>query len=69
MRTLLTLLVGMIAVSPCLLIFNENGNIMPNLLGFSYLVILYIVRHTKVAKWAIKQVIQANKNIERWLFD
>ena len=69
MRTILTLIVGMVVISPCLLILNESGDFKPNLGGFLWLVILCIIGRTKVGNWAINQVVQANKNIERWLFD
>lgn len=69
MRTILTVIVGMVTISPCLLILNESDDFKPNLVGFLWLVILCIIGRTKVGNWAINQVVQANKNIERWLFD
>lgn len=69
MRTILTFIVGMVVISPCLLILNESDDFKPNLGGLLWLMILCIVRHTKVGIWAINKVVQANKNIERWLFD
>lgn len=69
MRTIFTVIVGMVIISPFLLILNESGDFKPNLGGFLWLVILCIIGRTKVGIWAINQVVQANKNIEQWLFD
>lgn len=69
MRTIMTFIVGMVVIAPCLLILNESGDFKPNLVGLLWLVILCIIGRTKVGIWAINQVVQANKNIERWLFD
>lgn len=67
MRTIVTMIVGMVVLFPCLLIFNESGNILPNLGGFLYVAILCIVGRTKVGKWALSEVIQANKRIEDYI--
>lgn len=69
MKTILTVIVGMVVISPCLLILSESDDFKPNLGGFLWLIILCIVGRTKVGIWAINQVVQANKNIERLLFD
>lgn len=66
-KTLFTILIGCIVFAPCLLLFNESGNILPNLFGLLYCLILYTCRGTKVAKTAIYWVNNANKNIESWL--
>ena len=57
MRTILTLIVGMVVISPCLLIINESDDFKPNLVGFLWLVILCIIGRTKVGNWAINQVV------------
>lgn len=67
MRTIATMIVGMVVLFPCLLIFNESGNILPNLAGFIYIAILYIIGRTKVGKKAIYEVIRANKKIEDYI--
>lgn len=69
MRTIVTVVVGMVVISPCLLILSGSDDFKPNLGGFLWLMILCIVGRTKVGIWAINQVVQANKNIERWLFN
>lgn len=67
MRVILGVFVGMVVFAPCLLIFNESDSFLPNLIGFLYVMILYMVRHTKVAKIACNWVQKANKDIERWM--
>lgn len=68
MKSVLTIIVCMVVVSPCLLILNESGNFMPNLVGFMWLVVLCIVGRTKVGKMALYRLVKANKNIERIMF-
>lgn len=68
MKSVLTIIVCMVVVSPCLLILNESGNFMPNLVGFMWLVVLCIVGRTKVGKMALYRLVKANKNIERIIF-
>ena len=67
MRVILCVFVGMVVFAPCLLIFNESDSFLPNLGGFLYAMILYMRRHTKVAKIACNWVQIANKDIERWI--
>lgn len=67
-KTILTMIVACIVFFPCLLIFNESGNFLPNLGGFLYCAILYIALRTKVGKTALYWLENANKNIEYWLF-
>lgn len=54
-------LVAIIVSLPCFLIFNESGNFLPNLMGFTYIGVLFITFRGKVAKKAYKALIKANK--------
>lgn len=67
MRVILCVIVSMVVFSPYLLIFNESDSFLPNLGGFIYCLILYMVRDTKVAKILSNWVQIANKDIERWM--
>lgn len=63
MKVIITYLVAIIALLPCFLIFNESGAILPNLIGFCYIGILFIVFRRKVAKKAFKALIKANNSL------
>ena len=63
MKAIITYSVAIIALLPCFLIFNESGAILPNLIGFTYVGILFIVFRGKVAKKAYKALINANNSL------
>lgn len=68
MKDILCLTACMVVFLPCLLILNESGSFLPNLTGFIYIAILFIVCRTKVAKKALKSAHKAYYRIECWLF-
>ena len=63
MKAILTYIGAMIVLAPCLLVFNESNTILPNLIGFAYIGILFIVSRGKVAKKAYKALIKANNSL------
>lgn len=63
MKAIITYIGAMIVLAPCFLIFNESSTILPNLIGFCYIGILFIVLRGKVAKKAYKAIIKANNNL------
>lgn len=67
-RVMFVMIVSMVVISPCLLIFNESGNFLPNFVGFLWIVVLCIIGRTKVGKLAIREVEKANKLIEDIFF-
>lgn len=62
-KPIITYLVAIIVLLPCFLIFNESDTILPNLIGFAYVGILFIVFRRKVAKKAYKALIKANNSL------
>lgn len=62
-KLIITYLVAIIVLLPCFLIFNESNTILPNLIGFTYISILFIVFRGKVAKKAYKALIKANNSL------
>lgn len=65
MRTIITIICVYLVFLPCLLIFNESDTILPNLGGFIYMAILFIIGRTKVGKIALIEVKKLNEVIER----
>lgn len=63
MKAIFTYLVAILILLPCLLIFNESSTILPNLIGFGYIGILFITFRGKVAKKAYKALIKANDSL------
>jgi hypothetical protein len=63
MKAILTYIGAMIVLAPCLLVFNESSTILPNLIGFTYIGILFIALRGKVAKKAYKVLIKANNSL------
>ena len=63
MKAIITYIVAIIVLLPCFLIFNESNTILPNLIGFTYVGILFIVFRGKVAKKAYKALINANNSL------
>ena len=61
MKAILTYIGAMIVLAPCLLVFNESNTILPNLIGLTYIIVLFIVLRGKVAKKAYKALLNANK--------
>lgn len=56
-------LVTILLLLPILILFNEGDTFLPNLIGFVYLGILFIVLRGKVAKKAFKALIKANNSL------
>lgn len=69
MKDTLCLIACMVAMLPCLLILNESGSVLPNLAGFIYVGILFLVSRTKVAKNVLKHAYKAYNSVECWLFN
>jgi hypothetical protein len=63
MKAILTYIGAMIVLAPCLLVFNESNTILPNLIGFAYMGILFIILRGKVAKKAYKALTKANNSL------
>ena len=63
MKSIIVYIAIMVILTPCLLIFNESNTILPNLIGFTYVGILFIVFRGKVAKKAYKALIKANNSL------
>lgn len=53
-------LATLLLLTPILLLFNESNTFLPNLIGFTYIGILFIVFRGKVAKKAYKALIKAS---------
>lgn len=61
-KVVLTLTIGTIVLLPSVLIFNESDSILPNLFGGLYIIGLVLFgKYTKLGKWCVKQVNDANK--------
>ena len=63
MKSIIVYIAIMVILTPCLLIFNESNTILPNLIGFAYIGILFIVFRGKVAKKAYKALIKVNNTL------
>lgn len=63
MKAILTYIGAMIVLAPCLLVFNESNTILPNLIGFCYIGILFVVLRGKIAKKAYKALTKANNSL------
>lgn len=63
MKSIITYLVAISALLPCFLIFNESNTILPNLIGFVYIGILFVIFRGKVSKKAYKALIRANNSL------
>lgn len=59
-KAILTHIVCIVVLLPCVLIFNENGSFLPNIIGLFYIGMLFVVFRGKVAKKAYKALIKAN---------
>lgn len=69
MKDTICLIACMVGFLPCLLILNESGSFLPNLAGFIYAVMLFIVCRTKVAKNVLKRAYRTVYRFECWLFN
>lgn len=69
MKDALCLIACMVALLPCLLILNESDSFLPNLTGFVYVGILFLISRTKVAKNVLKHAYKAYNKVECWLFN
>lgn len=48
MKQIIKIILLGILIVPCLLVFNEGASIVPNLIGFAYITLLYLIlRHTR----------------------
>lgn len=62
-NTIKVYIVTILLLLPILLLFNESNTFLPNLIGFCYMGILFIVFRGKVAKKAFKALIKANNSL------
>lgn len=69
MKDALCLITCMVVMLPCLLILNESDSFLPNLAGFVYVGILFLVSRTKAAKNVLKHAYKAYNKFEYWLFN
>lgn len=69
MKDTLCLIACMVALLPCSLILNESDSFLPNLAGFIYAGMLFLVSRTKVAKNVLKHAYKANYKLGCWLFN
>lgn len=55
MKTIKQILLVLVLL-PCLMVGNESETILPNLLGFGYIGLLFILRNTSASKWLVDGV-------------
>lgn len=57
-------IIGFILLIPCLLIVNESEDcdLTLNFIGLCWIVILFILAHTKLGRWYIKELMETQKN-------
>ena len=63
MKSILILLIGLIIMSPCLLMLNDSGNILPNIIGFIYTLVLCVLGSKQWAKHLFIKFMIAFKTI------
>lgn len=69
-RDLLNVLCAMLIVSPSILVLNGSECILPNLVGISYCVLLFLVtKYTKVGKQCLLNIYRSFLRIENYLCD
>lgn len=66
-KIVLTYIIAVCVFFPLLAIFNNSDNLLVNLAGFAYLMILCIIGHTKVGKMGLKYLSDASNKIDEWL--
>lgn len=60
-KAIITYISTMAILCPCVLLFSEGSSFLPNLVGLTYIIVLFIVLRGKVAKKAYKALLSANK--------
>ena len=68
MKDIIILLIGLIIMSPCLLMLNDSGNILPNIIGFVYTLALCVLGSKQWAKHLFIKFLRAFKTIEGYLY-
>lgn len=58
-----TILTATILFIPCLLVLNESNTFVPNILGFSYIAVLFAASRTEKGKKFIKKLYMENEKI------
>lgn len=66
-KIILTYIIAVFVFFPLLAICSISDNLLVNLGGFAYLIILCIIGHTKVGKMGLKCLSDASNKIEEWL--
>jgi hypothetical protein len=58
MKRIILHLVGIILLLPCVLLLNDSQDLSINFFGLCWLLLLYVLAHTKLGKWFIKELEQ-----------
>ena len=56
-QTIVTFVIATIVLLPCVLIFNENESLLPNLVGIVYIGgLIAFCKYTKLGQWCAKKL-------------
>lgn len=58
-------IIAIVAFMPCILVLNESETIIPNIIGFGYIGLLFLVGRTNVGRLFFKRLM----SIENKLFN
>lgn len=64
-KDLVIWVIAIVLFAPCLLVLNESHTIVPNLIGFAYIGLLFLGARTSIGKLFIKRFMK----IEHKLFN
>ena len=60
-QTIATIIIGVIVAFPCIMIFNDNDNFLPNIIGMAYLAgLIAFCKYTKLGKRFTKKLEEIN---------
>lgn len=69
-RDLLNVLCVMLIVSPTILVLNGSECVLPNFVGMSYCMLLFLVtKYTKVGKQCLRNIYRSFLRIENYLYN
>lgn len=66
-KVILTYVIAIVVILPAFAVFNESDNLIVNLGGLAYLLILLYVGTTKVGKKGLKCLYDANNELAKRL--
>lgn len=69
-RDVLNVLCAMLIISPSVLVLNGSECILPNIVGVSYCVLLFLVtKYTKIGKQGTINVYRSSLRVENYLYN